>query len=335
MTSSPTPPSGILAEHTVKPGETLSHIALQYYGTAVRAKWMAIYEANREKIGPNYAMIRPGQRLKIPVLLSDAPPSKIIAEYEVVPGDTLSHIALWHYGTAARAQWMKIYEANRPQIGKDPGLIRPGQILQIPDPNDGSWFMRSDKPMQLTFKNQGAMQCDIYWVNFEGIEIWRGSVEMGGNLTLDTYETHQWVARDAGSHMVIAATVAVRRHPTFVIDTDHLRSPRDLGPAISIVAINYTSLAVDLYQVGPTGQETLLHSLNPDDDAGIVQTHVNAVLRVRDHDSQEEVNLFVVSADRRREYMVGGAVFDGNPQTTLEIYNDTGLAVGVYREVED
>ena len=57
-----------IAEHTMLPDETLSHLALKYYGSAVREKWMVIYEANKEAIGPDPAHVRPGTVLKIPKL---------------------------------------------------------------------------------------------------------------------------------------------------------------------------------------------------------------------------------------------------------------------------
>ena len=52
--------------HTVASGETLSHIALRYYGSAVKEKWMIIYEANKELIGDNPNIIRRGMELFIP-----------------------------------------------------------------------------------------------------------------------------------------------------------------------------------------------------------------------------------------------------------------------------
>lgn len=56
-----------VAQHTVGAGDTLSAIALKYYGSAARSKWMAIYEANSDVLSsPN--VIVPGQSLKIPVL---------------------------------------------------------------------------------------------------------------------------------------------------------------------------------------------------------------------------------------------------------------------------
>jgi nucleoid-associated protein YgaU len=57
-----------IAEHTMKPDESLSHLALKYYGSAVREKWMIIYEANKEAIGPDPAHVKPGTVLKIPKL---------------------------------------------------------------------------------------------------------------------------------------------------------------------------------------------------------------------------------------------------------------------------
>jgi len=50
--------------------------------------------------------------------------------YTVQQGDTLSHIAQHHYGKASR--WHAIFEANRDQID-DPDLIRPGQVLRLPE----------------------------------------------------------------------------------------------------------------------------------------------------------------------------------------------------------
>jgi ABC-type amino acid transport substrate-binding protein len=52
--------------------------------------------------------------------------------YVVQPGDTLSRIARQFYGDAQAASWQRIYEANRDVIGDDPGRLRVGMTLQIP-----------------------------------------------------------------------------------------------------------------------------------------------------------------------------------------------------------
>lgn len=55
-----------IAQHKVVSGDTMSGLALKYYGSAVRDKWMHIYEANKETIGDNPAFIKVGQVLNIP-----------------------------------------------------------------------------------------------------------------------------------------------------------------------------------------------------------------------------------------------------------------------------
>ena len=62
-----------------------------------------------------------------------APSTKFIAEHTVEESDTLSGIALKHYGSATKDMWMVIYNANKTVIGDDPNLIKPGQVLKIPE----------------------------------------------------------------------------------------------------------------------------------------------------------------------------------------------------------
>jgi nucleoid-associated protein YgaU len=60
-------------------------------------------------------------------------PAKFIAEHTVTSDDTLSHISLKYYGSAAKEKWMIIYEANKTVIGDNPNKIRAGQVLKIPE----------------------------------------------------------------------------------------------------------------------------------------------------------------------------------------------------------
>jgi len=68
--SGPAQPARVeyIAEHIMKADETLSHLALKYYGSAVREKWMVIYEANKAVIGDDPDHVKPGTVLKIPKL---------------------------------------------------------------------------------------------------------------------------------------------------------------------------------------------------------------------------------------------------------------------------
>ncbi|MFD2512955.1 LysM peptidoglycan-binding domain-containing protein [Pontibacter locisalis] len=50
--------------YTVQSGDSLSKIAKKHYGNA--NAWTRIYDANKDKIGDNPDLIRPGQRFVIP-----------------------------------------------------------------------------------------------------------------------------------------------------------------------------------------------------------------------------------------------------------------------------
>jgi nucleoid-associated protein YgaU len=52
-----------------------------------------------------------------------------VKTYTVVSGDSLSKIAKQEYGDANK--WKRIFEANKDKI-KNPDLIHPGQVLDIP-----------------------------------------------------------------------------------------------------------------------------------------------------------------------------------------------------------
>jgi hypothetical protein len=60
----PLPDAAAGQTYTVRPGDSLARIAQAVYGDA--SAWARIYEANRQAIGSNPNLIRPGQTLVIP-----------------------------------------------------------------------------------------------------------------------------------------------------------------------------------------------------------------------------------------------------------------------------
>ena len=60
-----------IAEHTLEADETLSHLALKYYGHSTPPYWRFIYEANKDVVGDNPNRVRRGMVIKIPVLPPD------------------------------------------------------------------------------------------------------------------------------------------------------------------------------------------------------------------------------------------------------------------------
>lgn len=60
--------AAVLAKYTIKSEDTLSGIAQKHYGHSTREYWNIIYEANKEAIGDNPGLIKPGVELTIPKL---------------------------------------------------------------------------------------------------------------------------------------------------------------------------------------------------------------------------------------------------------------------------
>jgi len=60
------PTTRFKADHTVVSGDTLTLIALKYYGPGAHDKWRVIYDANKGVIGDNPYLLKPGMVLRIP-----------------------------------------------------------------------------------------------------------------------------------------------------------------------------------------------------------------------------------------------------------------------------
>lgn len=58
-------------EHKAAAGDTLSALALKYYGKTVKDYWMLIYKANKAVIGDNPNAIKAGTVRKVPELAEE------------------------------------------------------------------------------------------------------------------------------------------------------------------------------------------------------------------------------------------------------------------------
>ncbi len=61
----------VIATHTVESGQTLSHVALQYYNHATPPYWKYLLEHNKEVLKGNERNVRTGMKLEIPELPED------------------------------------------------------------------------------------------------------------------------------------------------------------------------------------------------------------------------------------------------------------------------
>ena len=131
------PTSREASTHKVRPGDTLGHIAQQYYGAASR--WHRIAEANP---GVDPSSLRVGQELVIPpgpranrsssTTRQDRPQHDLPQgrTHTIGEGETLSSIAEDHLGH--ERHWYKIYEINEKRIGDNPDRLVLGMVIAIP-----------------------------------------------------------------------------------------------------------------------------------------------------------------------------------------------------------
>jgi nucleoid-associated protein YgaU len=108
--------------YTVVQDDWLMKISEQGRIYSDKTKWKRIYRGNREKINdPN--LIFPGQVFLIP---RGEPTTHTVRE-----GETLRIIAGYWEIYGDRAQWSRLWEANREKIA-DPDVIHPGMALTVP-----------------------------------------------------------------------------------------------------------------------------------------------------------------------------------------------------------
>lgn len=80
---------------------------------------------DKQDPAPDFSDVQSGSSSTAP-----APAGQEDKTYTVQPGDSLSKIAKAQYGDASK--WRKIFDANSDTV-KNPDLIRPGQVLRIPN----------------------------------------------------------------------------------------------------------------------------------------------------------------------------------------------------------
>ncbi len=134
-------PSSIAVEkHRVQPGDSLSSLAVQYYGSEKHTR--LLIDANKQLADPNRLKI--GEIVNLPPMpKADGSPKaarsahqtrgKVASgtrTYTVRSGDSFYRIAKSQLGDASR--WKELYELNRSVVGSEPTALRVGQVLVLP-----------------------------------------------------------------------------------------------------------------------------------------------------------------------------------------------------------
>ncbi|HBN07525.1 MAG TPA: hypothetical protein DD435_02385 [Cyanobacteria bacterium UBA8530] len=131
----------VYGRYQVQPGDTLRSISERLLGDPKR--WKELYDLNEGTIGEDPDRLKSDSVLLIPLSderinelaqrpLESGLPSPPPAEgYLVKPGDTLIGIARRELDDPSL--WREIYRENREKIGEDPGVLKKGLSLSLPE----------------------------------------------------------------------------------------------------------------------------------------------------------------------------------------------------------
>lgn len=159
-------------QHAVKPGETLSGIALRYLqdGVTMNQMMVALFKSNPQAFDDNINVLHEGATLRIPnasELEHHAPETataKVVQQTDrwqatksrrtknasfsrdpqygpVKSGETLSGIAarMLHSGVTMNQMMIAMFQSNPQAFDDNINVLREGAILRIPDPDDLHW----------------------------------------------------------------------------------------------------------------------------------------------------------------------------------------------------
>ena len=116
-----------LARAVMGHGFEVEHLRVDYADGTATVFGSVADQATRERVILALGNISGVARVDDRIEVAEPAPEAVL--YTVQSGDSLSKIALAHYGDAMK--YPVIFEANKPML-ENPDLIYPGQVLRIP-----------------------------------------------------------------------------------------------------------------------------------------------------------------------------------------------------------
>ncbi|WP_377268102.1 peptidoglycan DD-metalloendopeptidase family protein [Peterkaempfera sp. SMS 1(5)a] len=184
--------------HVVAPGETLSGIARSH---RVPGGWQSVYLDNREVIGDDPDLVRPGERLHLDLPAAARDHEGAGGRRHVVRrGESLSSIA---EAADVDGGWQSVYLDNREVIGDDPDLIHPGQRLVLPAPGTTEPARQASKASALS---AGAQAVKASAAKASAAKTPAGKTPAARTPAQRPHTTGRAPARTATAHTAGAAT---------------------------------------------------------------------------------------------------------------------------------
>jgi nucleoid-associated protein YgaU len=125
----------VIADHVKKQGLGVKDdLEIIWIDGKAKVSGTAATQADKEKAILAIGNVEGVAQVEDNIKVADTAPPKESRMYTVKKGDTLSAIAKAMYGKAGK--YPVIFEANKPMLSH-PDKIYPGQVLRIPDLEDG------------------------------------------------------------------------------------------------------------------------------------------------------------------------------------------------------
>ncbi len=186
-----------------------------------------------------------------------------------------------------------------------------------------SWNSR--KATTISFQNDTMLTTDIYWLDYQGKEQHYKTLKPGGSFSLKTYLTHPWIVKDQQSKQIIETTFGQQEKHKVVINDRDLISKESVK-AVNLTFENHLPFTVDIYWLDYKGIEKLVRTLRSG-EGFTEQTYVTHTWRVRDHQSQDEIMLYLPNLNSNQKLDINLSSIHSEVPTEIEFINYSPLKV--------
>jgi len=127
--------------------------------------------------------------------------------------------------TSAQEERIRTYDLDADGVLETPELARVGDPAEIRS-------LRWDERSRIRFQNVSRTPVEVLWLDYQGAEQTRGTLEPGRKLDQRTFPTHPFLIRDPSTGRDLAVVVADQHDALIVIGDgeDVRREPLDAEP---------------------------------------------------------------------------------------------------------
>ena len=182
-------------------------------------------------------------------------------------------------------------------------------------------------PIKAVFKNKLGWAVDLFWLNYQGEEVYYATLNPGQQKTMNTFETHPWRVRQAQSGDEIAMFIASGK-PTQNFNIT-LKSKHGKVPT-QVTFANTSPLTLDVFWIDYQGQEKRYATIAPHEEY-TQDTYMTHPWVVRDKNSGEAVGYTVATRMPQMLFLTGAPTRSRDGvKTQLIVTNPLTIRTDVY-----